>query len=80
MVDPVLSVWSPISKLTSMHPKSDRNKLYYIPFDASRRALQDGIFGLSILNWSPYPSWSFCVKLHPKSILEERKLLQWQIE
>jgi hypothetical protein len=54
-----LSSWSPISKLTLVHPKSYENKLYYIPFDASRRALQNGVFGFSTVDRSPYPSVSF---------------------
>jgi hypothetical protein len=58
VTDPILSVWSPNSKLTLVHSKSYESKLYYIPFDASRRALQGGIFGFSILNGSPYPTGS----------------------
>ncbi len=59
MTDPILSAWSPNSKLTLVHSKSYGNKLYYIPFDAFRRALQGGVFGFSILNGSPYPTGSF---------------------
>ncbi len=59
MADPVLSAWSSISKLTLVHPKSYESKLYYIPFDASRRALQNGVFGFSTLDTSPYPTGSF---------------------
>jgi hypothetical protein len=50
VTDPILSAWSPNSKLTLVQSKSYENKLYYIPFDASRRALQRGVFGFSILN------------------------------
>ncbi len=59
MADPILSVWSLNSKLTLVHSKSYENKLYYIPFDASRRALHGGVFGFSILNGSSYPTGSF---------------------
>jgi hypothetical protein len=59
VADPVLSAWSSISKLTLVHPKSYENKLYYIPFDVSHRALQNGVFGFSILDRSPYPTASF---------------------
>jgi hypothetical protein len=45
--------------LTLVPPKYYGNEIYYIPFDASRLALQHDIVALSILKMSPYPSWFF---------------------
>ncbi len=58
MTDPILSAWPLNSKLTLVHSKSYENKLFYIPFDASRRALQDYVFRFSILDRSPNPTGS----------------------
>jgi hypothetical protein len=59
MANPVLSTWSPISKFTLVHPMSYENKLHYIPSDAPRWALQNGVFDISTLDRSPYPTGSF---------------------
>ena len=59
MTDGVLGAWLSINKLPLVHLKSDENKLYDIPFDASWRALQQGVFGFSIMDSSPYPTGSF---------------------